>query len=1345
MKNVTVYLTGLMMVFVLNTAWGQSKTVNPALEAQYGENYEEVLQKYGNNPALLRNAEKQAQIDRSLPPGMQMRLQSMDDIWVVREEKEANNFFDSADNINDVLDVNAAVRPGEAKGGLIEASLAAGDVDVYKFSVDTTKMYYFASTHSFLEDGEDDLDVKARLFHESDLDTMVVEVDADGTEIEKMSGDIIGEPGDGRNGSDDFRLTGWVSPVDAATGKMLTGDFYIWVFNGETPAETGPYHLIAYSVDRETWVDKYEPNQTNSDVLTGGLVSRLPTDAVARTFMLFNPDTLKNQEAGGGFIQANKVHPLLLGRGDEDVDHFLFDYKANHDVVIETLPYFGWYRDHNGSIGPGGTRLSDTRIRVYNGDYTDKLYEDDDGAREQMDGPNNIHGRIVMTSKDLAEKGVMEDTPLWLWVSAWASTTRTTTDPTAEPFGTVNNNDPGRLMYQVYIHQYANSPAEAEPNNDATEATSIAARADTASVGAFAGAGDEDWYRVFLNQVRMYTLFVTDSEAEIEIFYESEATDGTVSLSGNLLDGIENDGGLLPAFTVGHSGAYLIKLSGGTGVYVFGVVDKGQIWDGLTAHEPDNVLADAMELDQLPVGPGAAPATSMIYPEGDVDLYHFTVDEGTDINLTLSSSQDIINDFAGEMKLTGPDGTVLGTSSMGINLPAPASGQYIVEVRSDAIGFYKLSGGQPFEEMEGNNSFQTANIIAVGESFVYQASLTVDDVDYYQFPLVEGKLYSFRSLENGTGGALTVEFFDEIDGTTLLDGTDWHNNYGGDNFKISNIIPRETKTYYLKVSGGVGPYRIASRVNHDYAALLNKGEPNNSKSEADAMGDYQAFGADVAYVLSNPEDPRYFGDEDWFRVMMSAGQTITAEAKPVGEEPDRWNRDTDTKLVLFDATGATELADDDDGGNAWYSKFSYTAEADGPVYLQVRTSRDPAGADDRSLNRGDYLLNISVGSEEAEPNNTFAEADSNPLTNGWIDAAFDEDGDLVDIFKLSLQANWIYHVRTLKPEGGYAGGFSARLFKASDTETNLLDEDATGYNTRYSNDDLKLNIIPDETGDYFLELTGTGSGMYQIGRKGRDILELKAKGEPNNTVAEADAIGAQPYDVPGQSQTYMLYNENFAWDPTQHPISARWGDDIDIYRYEMAAGDTLTAESMPVDGPLWRRDYDGYMRLLSATGDTLVSNDDGGVDWHSRIEFVAEEAGSYYVMLHSQDYGGGENGGGTDRDPSRGEYNLAVTTSAVSRVAIEDEEVPLDFVLHQNYPNPFNPATTIRYSLPEARDVSITVYNVLGQRVAVLVDQFRSAGTYAVNFDASRMASGVYIYQLRAGDIVQNKSMLLIK
>jgi hypothetical protein len=109
-------------------------------------------------------------------------------------------------------------------------------------------------------------------------------------------------------------------------------------------------------------------------------------------------------------------------------------------------------------------------------------------------------------------------------------------------------------------------------------------------------------------------------------------------------------------------------------------------------------------------------------------------------------------------------------------------------------------------------------------------------------------------------------------------------------------------------------------------------------------------------------------------------------------------------------------------------------------------------------------------------------------------------------------------------------------------------------------------------------------------------------------------------------------------------------------------------------------------------------------------------------------------------------YNITITYKTIlTGVASERGNAPAIFSLSQNYPNPFNPSTTIKYTLPSATQVKLSVYDILGREVSVLVNDRRDAGVYEIKFDGSNLASGVYFYRLQAGDYVASKKMLVLK
>ncbi|MTI88088.1 MAG: T9SS type A sorting domain-containing protein [Balneolaceae bacterium] len=166
-------------------------------------------------------------------------------------------------------------------------------------------------------------------------------------------------------------------------------------------------------------------------------------------------------------------------------------------------------------------------------------------------------------------------------------------------------------------------------------------------------------------------------------------------------------------------------------------------------------------------------------------------------------------------------------------------------------------------------------------------------------------------------------------------------------------------------------------------------------------------------------------------------------------------------------------------------------------------------------------------------------------------------------------------------------------------------------------------------------------------------------------------------------------------------------------------------ENMPKHWTLTFHDYQ--------EGETVDMSEANSYSFEATAN-VAAKTSSVFSGIHASPAQSNEN------------HRFGITISAGDVVSNEGEPgMPTAFKLEQNYPNPFNPTTTIRYSIEQAGAVSLTIYNMMGQRVATLLEENKSPGIYQVNWDATGMASGVYYYRLQSAGQVDTRRMTLIK
>jgi len=266
--------------------------------------------------------------------------------------------------------------------------------------------------------------------------------------------------------------------------------------------------------------------------------------------------------------------------------------------------------------------------------------------------------------------------------------------------------------------------------------------------------------------------------------------------------------------------------------------------------------------------------------------------------------------------------------------------------------------------------------------------------------------------------------------------------------------------------------------------------------------------------------------------------------------------------------------------------------------------------------------------------------------------------------------------------------------------------------------------------------------------------------EPDGTVINLDVI------VP---EIYPLFG-NLTQD-----VNVRFQVDMRnaVNRYNQQPIDPSTIEFVGLRGGsdwlgnwstgCWCED-DTTAGLMKVLNDDGVNGDETANDdiWTISILVPAGEQSGLFEYKFAAMYPGADtvNGGSSPLDNEGGfginhrlllvdgpdiEHFLRFGNFTTTSVEQIDDLIPESHTLSQNYPNPFNPTTKITFSIPNSEHVVMKIYNLLGQEVDVLLDKEIQAGTYEVEFDASRLSSGIYFYSLEAGSFSATKKMILMK
>jgi hypothetical protein len=231
-------------------------------------------------------------------------------------------------------------------------------------------------------------------------------------------------------------------------------------------------------------------------------------------------------------------------------------------------------------------------------------------------------------------------------------------------------------------------------------------------------------------------------------------------------------------------------------------------------------------------------------------------------------------------------------------------------------------------------------------------------------------------------------------------------------------------------------------------------------------------------------------------------------------------------------------------------------------------------------------------------------------------------------------------------------------------------------------------------------------------------------------------LQALPFD-PAADSLYWI-SEGNAFTRTQNWVDT---DEMRVLRLTDADGDSIFTGTLAVQPPSFNAFQYRYAFVDVSEGDNIWTIEPAGLgaDFVHRVRYIGQDAPRSFPFSSWNAPTDTWTNANTKTDQEIDPYETLVGVDDESDLYLNQ------YALEQNYPNPFNPATIIRFGIPQAQFVTLYVYNILGERVATLVNREMTAGVHHINFNASNLPSGVYIYSISAGDFLSTKKMILLK